>query len=247
MKITIGKKTYPTKKSALEFYRDILNSYDFGESLNKKDFCELIDLLNYHLKIKYQNEENVGIKEIDSKNKTNEFILKDIRVAKYLYNTKCFELVYDEDTFIISYRQMINQNKSSKRSIFNTVCRNLIQSDLTDLKQTYFKNNAIESKALCQETNEMHKWENLVIDHRQPNTFSIIVDRFIELNDIDVNNVKYKQSELNYTIFEDENLNVKFINYHKEKATLRIVRKDLNLSRTGFARIKPMKKDLKIE
>ena len=245
MKITIGNKTYPTKKSALEFYRDILNSYDFGESLNQNDFLNLIDLLNYHLKIKHNND--VGIKEIDSNEKTNEFILKYIRVAKYLYNTKCFELVYDNDTFIISYRQMINQNMPSKRSVFNSVCRNLIQSDLTDLKQTYFKNNAIESKALCQETNEMHKWENLVVDHRQPNTFSIIVDRFIELNDINVENIKYKQSELNYTIFEDDNLNVKFIKYHKEKATLRIVRKDLNLSRTGFARIKAMKKDLKIE
>jgi len=244
MKIKIGKKTYPTKKSAIEFYRDILNSYEFGESLNENDFIKLVDLLNYHLEINYEKPNNN--REAKSKTEKKDFVLKDIRIAKYLYSTKCFELVYEQESFIISYRKLINQTKPTRQSIFNNVCRNLIQSDLIELKQNYFKQNALESRALCQETNEKHFWENLVVDHRQPNTLSMIIDRFIEIKGIDVSKVEYKQSENNYTIFDDDKLNDEFIQYHKEKATLRIVRKDLNLSRTGFARIKPMKKDLMI-
>lgn len=247
MKISIGNTTYPTKKRAIEFYRGILNRYNFGESLSQNDLYNVVDLVNYHLKIKYQDQLKTTSPEVKSHIKKKDFILRDIRVAEYLYKTKCFELVYDDDTFIISYRQMINQNKPTRRSVFNTVCRNLIQPDLIELKQNYFKENAKNSRALCQETSEMHKWNDLVVDHRQPNTLSIIIDRFIELKSIDVTKIEYKQSDRNYTVFDDEMLNDEFIEYHKEKATLRVVRKDLNLSRTGFARIKPMKKDLKIE
>jgi len=33
----------------------------------------------------------------------------------------------------------------------------------------------------CQESGELLSWKELVIDHRQLNTFSVIVDRFIEV------------------------------------------------------------------
>ena len=36
----------------------------------------------------------------------------------------------------------------------------------------------------CQETGKLLKWEQLNVDHRQPNTFSIIVDRFVGLGNI---------------------------------------------------------------
>jgi len=38
-----------------------------------------------------------------------------------------------------------------------------------------------------------------------------------------------------------------FINYHKEKANLRVVKKEINLSRTGLARVKQSTNDLKID
>ena len=34
------------KKDALNFYKKILNSYNFGEKLNESDKIEIIDLLN---------------------------------------------------------------------------------------------------------------------------------------------------------------------------------------------------------
>ena len=43
----IGKKEYTFKKDAIAHYRTILNTYDFGQSLNDSDYDDLIDLLNY--------------------------------------------------------------------------------------------------------------------------------------------------------------------------------------------------------
>ena len=43
----IGQKEYKFKKDAVTHYRTILNSYDFGQSLNDSDFDDLIDLLDY--------------------------------------------------------------------------------------------------------------------------------------------------------------------------------------------------------
>jgi hypothetical protein len=87
----------------------------------------------------------------------------------------------------------------------------------------------------------------LTVDHRLPNTFSVIVDRFIELNKINIEDVSYTRDEKNFVIFEDTVLAEKFRIYHKEKANLRIVRKECNLSRTYHARVQTQKKDLKIK
>ena len=45
--LVIGDKTFQFKKDAVIYYREILNKYNFEESLNDLDFNDLIDLLNY--------------------------------------------------------------------------------------------------------------------------------------------------------------------------------------------------------
>jgi hypothetical protein len=42
----------------------------------------------------------------------------------------------------------------------------------------------------CQESKELEKYEELNVDHRQPNTFSVIVDRFVELNRLDIEKIE---------------------------------------------------------
>jgi hypothetical protein len=93
----------------------------------------------------------------------------------------------------------------------------------------------------------LSKWTELVVDHKQPNSFSIIVDRFKEVTNLDFDKIEYTLNAQNHLIFTDTNLTEQFRKYHKEKAILRIVRKECNLSRTGFARIKKTSKDLTIK
>jgi hypothetical protein len=172
----------------------------------------------------------------------------DIKVSRVQFNTKCFEVFYSDLTSqYISYILLINKPKHNPHGTFNIACRSTIQSDLIQVKQLYFKTHAVNGFVKCQETGQLSKWGDLAVDHRQPNTFSVIVDRFKEVFQIDPTSVDYEVNELNVMLFKDETLVNNFKNYHKEKANLRIVRKENNLSRTGMARVKRTSKDLIIK
>ena len=231
--IEIGKHNFKTKKEALNHYKIILNSYEFGQTLNENDFNELIELLKMHPRseIKFSD----GIQSI-----------KVVKIPKF--NTKAFESQrIDNSADIFSYINCLSDGFKKNRTTFAKACRQAVQEDLRNVKLAYFQKHSKKGKVKCQETNELAIWEELVIDHRQPNTFSVIVDRFIELYQIDIQNIKYIEDIECIHKFEDEDIKEKFREYHKDKATLRIVKKRLNSSRAHQARIDKQKKDLNIE
>lgn len=229
--INIGERKFSTKKEALNHYKEILNSYDFGESINEFDFKDILALLETHPK----KEEMKGIG------------VKIIRIAKLKYNTKSFELVrLDNSTEIFSYTKRINAPKTNITK-FSEACRKAIQEDLRNVKQAYFDKYSKKGKVRCQETKELLFWEQLNVDHRQPNTFSVILDRFIELNSIDIEKIEYVEIDGEGNELADLELKQKFIEYHREKANLRIVNKENNLGRSYQARIGRQNKDLIIE
>lgn len=229
--IKIGEKEFATKKNALIFYKTILNAYDFGEELNTKDFNDIMDLLETHPKVK----EKIGV-GIDK-----------VRVGKVQYNTKSFELLrIDGSIEYFSYTKRINAPKTNFTK-FREACRQAIQNDLRSVKLEYFQKHSKNGQVKCQESKELAKFEELNVDHRQPNTFSVIVDRFIELNKLDIEKIEYIQVDGGPNELKNEKLKQDFSKYHQDKANLRIVKKDLNLSRSFQARVARQKKDLKIK
>ena len=153
----------------------------------------------------------------------------------------------DASSYYISYITIIGRPMFNFDRIFNKACRNVIQNDIRAVKQEYFTKYSVKGYVKCQETEKLSKWEDLAIDHRQPNTFSVIVDRFKEVNRIDTSEVEYVTDENNNIIFKDISLADNFKTYHRDKSNLRIVRNEINLSRTGMARIMRSKKDLTIK
>ena len=254
----IGQKEYKFKKDAITHYRTILNSYDFGQSLNRSDFEDLIDLLDYdyfnylvELETAEVNEQelNDDIELIDKEEKNEvEISIENIKVARVQFNTKCFEIFYsDETSQYISYLMIINNTKYTPEKLFYVACRNSIHKDIKLVKQEYFDKNSVKGQVKCQETGLLSKWEELAVDHRQPNTFSIIIDRFKEVNKFELEIIEYTSNDQNQIIFKDDILTEQFRKYHMEKASLRIVRNECNSSRTGLARIKRTSKDLSIK
>lgn len=255
----IGQKEYKFKKEAILHYRAILNSYDFGQSLSDSDYNDLIDLINYDYlnnlaeqEATYESCEEELIDEVelnnDDDNNENEIFIEDIKVARVQFNTRCFEIFYSNKTsYYMSYLIIINNTSYTPEKMFYVACRNSVHSDIRSVKKEYFDKNSIKGQVKCQETGVLSKWSELVVDHKQPNTFSIIVDRFKEVTKIDLNELEYTSNDQNHIIFQDSSLTENFRNYHKEKATLRIVRTECNSSRTGMARIKRTSKDLTIK
>lgn len=229
--IKIGDVEFPTKKSALEYFKNILNSYDFDEELDSLDSKDVLALLELHPNIK----EKIGVG------------IKSVRIKRAKFNTKSFELIrLDNSTTLLSYTKRINSPKSDFTK-FTQACREAIQDDLIIVKQNYFDKYSKQGRVKCQETGKLLKWEQLNIDHRQPNTFSIIVDRFVELNNLDIRQIEYTPVIGGPDKLADEILKEKFIQYHKEKANLRIVCKRSNLGRSHQARVKRQNKDLRVK
>lgn len=254
--LLIGNSVFSTKKAALGCYKAILNSYNFGESLSDDDYIKVFDLIKYDEILEEEDcedsENNLvdeeAAAEEESEIRQEEIFVEDIKVSKVQFNTKCFEIfLSDKSSYYISYITIISRPTFNSDRIFNKACRNVIQNDIRAVKQEYFTKHSVKGHVKCQETEKLSKWEDLAIDHRQPNTFSVIVDRFKEVNRIDTSEVEYLTDENNNIIFKDVLLADNFRAYHRDKSNLRIVRNEINLSRTGLARIMRSKKDLTIK
>ncbi len=229
--IIIGNKIFKYKKDALLYFKTKLNSYDFGETLNKDDTADVIALL-------LENETR--------KDKIGSGI-KEIKIGKVQFGTKCFQITKNDLTLEnFSYVYSINGGRKPFTK-FSHACRNAIHKDLHNVKQKYFDQNSIKGKVKCQETGMLSFWEELNVDHRQPNTLSIIIDRFIELYSVNLKNIEYDSDKDNKTVLVDKDLESRFRDYHMEKANLRIVRKEQNLGRSHQGRVQKQKKDLRIE
>lgn len=240
--LIIGNNVFIFKKDALQYFKSILNKYDFFESLNPVDFEDVLALSNINSPYDFVKDEKDILKE--------KAFLKviDIRIAKLKYNTKSFELIYsDLSNRTFSYIHRITKPKNLYLSAFLRACREAANQDLHRVKRAYFKKYSKKGWVKCQETGKLSKWEDLVIDHRQPNTFSIIVDRFIELNKIDLSKVDYISAGDAALRFKDDEIAIKFRKYHKSKAKLRIVRKECNSSRAYLAKTQDQNNDLKVK
>lgn len=249
----IGQKEYKFKKDAIAHYRAILNSYDFEQSLNKSDLNDLNDLIDFNLlnlfleDEEYETEEFAMI-DVNEFKQDEKLIIKEIKIARVQFNTKCFEIFYENgESEYISYLMMLNNTKYTPEKLFYVACRNSVHNDIKTVKQEYFDKNSVKGQVKCQETSILSNWTELAVDHRQPNTFSIIVDRFKEVNKFELDEIEYTSNDQNHIIFKNDNLTEQFRKYHMEKASLRIVRKECNSSRTGLARIKRTSKDLTIK
>jgi gluconate kinase len=257
MSVKIGSKSFKFKKNALLYYKNILNSYDFGISLTDGHYDDVIDLIQYD----YQNylaactepltetkEESIDIgMTLPLFEVEEDYTIVDVKIGHAQFNTKCFEVCYaNAPNAFISYIGIIRNKSVSLETLFLKSCRNIIQQDLLEVKQHFFDKFSVKGQVKCQESNLLSYWEELVVDHRQPNTLSMIVERFKELNSIDLDTLDFFQNYKNHLLFTDVILQQKFREYHKEKAALRIVRKELNLSRAHLARVRKSSKDLEI-
>lgn len=210
----IGAREFKYKKDAIAYFRHMLNNYSYSQKVSEQDLSELKELI----KARPDGSEKVGCG------------IEAVQIIKVRYKTKCFQLIRKDGTCeVFSYRKSIN-GKTKPTTKFSKTCRETVSEDLREVK--------------CQETNELCKWEQLNVDHRQPNTFSIIVDRFIEIYQINVSKVRYVEVRNGVHQFQENKLSADFKAYHKEKANLRIVKKGANLSRSHQARNTRQKKDL---
>ena len=133
-KLKIGEMNFNTKKSAIEFYRNILNKYEANTSISDEDYSYLVDLLNYN---------SDTSEESDLKNKGSELLIEidDIIVDYHpaYKKTKCFYAIFGEEEWLFSYLLAINGDLSDEKKFYIS-CRHSIKNILRDFKKKIFEN-----------------------------------------------------------------------------------------------------------
>jgi len=227
--IDIGDLHFDSKADALSYFRDILQKTRPGDLLMGKDRRDVESLIRNHPRAK----EKIGIG------------IKFIKVINSLYGAKCFQFIREDNTTdTVSYTKCINCGVSNFLK-FNEACRLSITPFMVQIKKNYFtKDGLIKEPAICQLTGEVMFFSDAQVDHRQPMTFSQIIDRFIELKSIDVDKIEYETQGTFGHVFKDKCLEKEFIDYHNKKAVLNVIKKSANQAKAGDAIIKRKPTDL---
>ena len=112
--VQIGQLNFKYKKDVIAHFKTILNSYGFRESLNAKDFNDVLNLLKIHPNAKEKIE--IGIKEI--------------KVDETRYKTKCFNVIrVDSSCEIFSYIKCI-KGSLPPLTKFSKTCRDVVSDAL---------------------------------------------------------------------------------------------------------------------
>ena len=226
--VEIGEYNWDYQKDALAYYGGILNAYGVGDVLGDKDFDDIFNLVKNHPSAPAKI--GVGVQEI--------FVGSDG------YAGKCFHIRRtDGSVENFSYKKAV-VGQAGPFTLFSKACRKAVEPDIIQVKDRVF---AEKEQIKCQETGVLLTKDEVHLDRRQPNTFSVIVDRFIELEDMDLETVAYESAGEYGRTFQDQGLADRFRAYHKKKATLRVVSRDINARRSHMGRVQPQKKDLTID
>ncbi|MEZ4883778.1 MAG: DCL family protein [Chitinophagales bacterium] len=228
--VTIGNIDFKTKKAANEYFSEILNRNKNLE-LNGSDFDDVYQLLKNHPRASEKIGVGVSKIKVEPTEYANNVCFHIHRIDGSIENFGIGKCIDGENSF---FRQ------------FSIGCRKVVKEDLEKVKKDYFSEHSKEGKVRCQFSYEELSWEETNVDHREPNTFSVIVDRFIEVEKIDLQKIEYNKDQTYGNEIINKDLQQKFKEYHKEKALLRIVSKKRNLSKSYLGRISSNSKDLKI-
>jgi|APCry4251928276_1046603.scaffolds.fasta_scaffold40343_3 hypothetical protein len=248
--VTIGNKTFSSKTSALKFYKEILNKYNFGETLSDEDAIHLIalgvkeegtpeEIAEYAQDCIYGYEsDDEEYNKWFTENRITSVVVDrhpDFRTTKCFFFLGKTEGKDEKDIF--SYRMAINGLPTDIQT-FSRACRFTVHDRIRKFKMQQFKNRPVQ----CVISGEIVEWEECQVDHKSPLTFSVIVKSFIVANNLDISKIEYTYSNSREK-FADEAIAEKFYEFHKNMAVLRIVSTKENLKLSGSARVKPTKKD----
>lgn len=216
----LAGETYAVKARIKENVRCIAARSPVGEPLTGRGFGFMRDLFAYHPRA--ESKTGPGIETIV------------VRVAARNPTNKEFWIKrYDGDEFIdISWTECLGATPALAE--FRNACRLAVK----DVTQAYcdktFDRAGREGLLRCPVTGELFSRETAHVDHDEPWPFRTIVDEFIRREGIDVHTVMYDGFEHGSTFItlRDQALTHRFVEFHNSVASLRVMSRAANLSRS---------------
>jgi hypothetical protein len=131
-----------------------------------------------------------------------------------------------------SFNKCLNPKRiSSKNENWKSIFRNVVKDQTDSFRSSAFKIIGDKDTFTCSETNLKFKKIYSHVDHVYPLTFDSIMIEFIEINKLDLSEIKLSDdtgtSEVKTIL--DENIIKSFYDFHKNRSVLRIVCSSANL------------------
>lgn len=213
-KFVLGSRSFNSKKAVDDYMRQILHAAVIGRPLTGDDFCAVFDLLLRHPECDKKIGAGVAALTVQ---------------AEPRWNTRHFQITrIDGSTTDFSFKKCINP--PSKMTLFRCACRHLVANQIVSFRNAVF--DAAGGTLRCPLRGTVLTPNTAHIDHAPPNTFETLVQLFLADNNIDVQTVEItgtKDNEMQKG-FADTDLKLRWQAFHLERAVLRVVSPQANLS-----------------
>lgn len=197
----VGGKRFLTKESIKTYVRNMISKYEAGDILNKKDTDFIRDLLSHHQGIKSE-----GIVDVDRNERTNN---KHFRVSGRPFSWNiCVGLI-----------GLSKEKKLAK--ILKEAGRNTIRPQIQEYLDTVAIDVFVEPRYMCEITMELYERPDVHVDHHfDIIQFKDIIQQYMEIHKEGIEVEDCLMKEPHYTGFND---------FHRQKAILRIIKKEINI------------------
>lgn len=213
------------QKDAIEYFKNILESYQNGQTIAGDDHDMLLALLKRHPEA--DQKIGCGVKRF-YKDRTD-------------MPTSCFWIERNDGSKTdFSYRTAISTKGKTLKQEFLEACRAAVQDDLRRIKKQHFEKKSDQNgRVECDITGDKVAIYESHLDHKAPYTFEVLVNTFIGANNIEIKPemLSIAEDAQFQTTLIDIELKDKFRRYHHKMAKLRIIKAELNLSLGGSQRI----------
>lgn len=211
---TIGDHVFKTKKAVIEYVQqNIHGRYADHVDLSAEHLRFMVGLLRYHA---YSDQKiGCGVKRMWIQ--PNE-----------LYPTRGFWLErVDGSQTDFSFYQCVNP--SSPLRDFKSACRMAIVPTIQSFRNEFFEGDPLRR---CPINGDIVTLHNSHVDHQAPHTFESIVTEFIAVNKIDVASAPLTThgDGTEGCSFSSEKFKQEWIQFHNERAMLRVISPKANLT-----------------
>ena len=209
LKINLPHKEFSTKKEAKEFFKEMLNKYDDGDTVSSLDDDNILfDLIQRHPEVK--EKVGTGIN----------YFYRDISPN---HPTSCFHIKRNDGSNTdFSIITCINSANPTLLQDFYSACRTAVSLKLIEEKRQIFSNGEVP----CSITGELVTSDTSEYRHTEPRFRDMVNNFIIKENLKIISDMIVENADMQYiTSFKDESLASKFDTFHTANANLEIVKK----------------------
>jgi hypothetical protein len=217
----ISGETFKTKQDLLERIRRVLYAYEEGQTLNELDFTFMLDVLRLHPNV----AQKIGCGVASMHVKEN---------PVYPGKRGFWLMRTDSTATDFSFMECLSPSSNKKKT--QSAFRSAIEPYCFKFKQGVF-DKTLYGTTLCEYTGKRITFLDAHVDHKPPNTFEKLFNDFLAENGLDANQIETRGAGLDNVVQDeiaDPELKNRWIQFHNERAELRVISREANLSHVRY-------------